>query len=269
MFKLALAGFGAIGQELARMLLDDPRLRLTQILVPPGAEERISLCAARLAPQARVLTRLDCSPGQRPDLLAECAGHAAVMAHVVPALAAGIPCAVASVGALHEADHLGRLEAAARAGGTRVQLIAGAIGGIDALAAARMGGLDEVTYVGTKPPLSWLGTPAEKICALAELTAPRVVFQGTAREAAVAFPKNANVAATVALAGLGLDRTRVELVADPGVARNVHRVRASGSFGRLELMLENLSLPDNPKTSALAAYSLARAVRNASATVFF
>lgn len=269
MFHLAMVGFGAIGQEAARMLHGAPRLQLTQILVPPGSQERARSIAARLAPQARVLTRLDVAAAQRPHLLAECAGHAAVLAHVIPALEAGIPCVVASIGALHEADSLGRLEAAAGRGCTRVQLISGALGAIDALAAARMGGLDEVSYVGRKPPRSWIGTPAEQACVLSELTAPHVVFQGTAREAALSFPKNANVAATVGLAGLGLDRTRVELIADPGVACNVHRIDARGAFGRLELVLENLSLPGNPRTSALAAYSLVRAVRNACATVFF
>ena len=269
MFKLAVVGFGAIGQEMVRMLQADPQLELTQIVVPLHAVDETRRIAAHVAPRARVLTELDVSPLQRPDLVAECAGHAAVMSHVIPALQAGIPCVVASVGALHEADSLVRLEDAARCGRTRVQLISGAIGGVDALAAARLGGLDRVIYVGRKPPHSWQGTPAEKVCVLSELTAPCVIFQGSAREAALTFPKNANVAATVALAGLGLDRTRVELIADPGIEGNVHRLEASGTFGRLEIQLENLSLATNPKTSALAVYSLTRAVRNASAIVFF
>jgi aspartate dehydrogenase len=269
MIKFAVVGFGAIGQEMVRMLRGDLRLQLTQIVVPPHAVDATKRVAADLAPGACVLTALDVSLPLRPDLLAECAGHAAVMSHVVMALQAGIPCVVASVGALHEADSFTRLEAAAGWGRTRVQLIAGAVGGMDALAAARMGGLDRVIYVGRKPPRSWYGTSAEQVCALAELTAPCVVFHGSAGEAAMKFPKNANVAATVAFAGLGLERTEVELIADPRIERNMHRVEASGPFGRLEIQLENLPLPGNPKTSALAVYSLVRAVRNASATVWF
>ncbi len=269
MLRLAIVGFGAMGQELVRLLQVDQHLQVSQIVVSTRATEESLRSAARMAPQARVLTAVDLSTEQRPHLLAECAGHAAVLSHVIPALQAGIPCVVASVGALHEADGFERLEAAAAQGATRVQLISGAIGAVDALAAARIGGLDRVAYVGRKPPQGWLGTPAEEVCVLAELVEPCVIFRGSAREAASRFPRNANVAATVALAGLGLDRTEVELIADPGVQCNVHQLEASGAFGHLRIEMQNLPLPDNPKTSALSAYSLARAVRNASSQVFF
>lgn len=266
---IALVGFGAIGQALAKQLSTDSRLVVTQVVVRPSPSEALQSAATQLAPQARVLAALDLSPGQRPDLVVECAGHSAVDAHLVPALQAGIACVMASVGALHDPALLNRLESAASQGNTRVQLVAGAIGAIDTLTAARLGGLDEVTYVGRKPPMSWTGTPAEKVCDLAQLSSPQVIFRGSARQAAQDFPKNANVAATVSLAGLGLDRTQVELIADPGVVRNVHTVLARGAFGRMELTLENLPLADNPKTSALTVYSLERAVRNAADRIVF
>ncbi len=269
MFKLAVIGFGAIGQELARVLLADERLRITQIVTTPRSSERVRAIAATLAPHALVRSTLDASPERRPDLVAECAGHAAIAMHVLPALLAGVPCVVASVGALADGAMFMRLEDAARRGATRLQLVAGAIGGLDALEAARIGGLDRVLYVGRKPPQGWQGTPAERVCTLSGLTEPCVVFEGSARAAATTFPKNANVAATVALAGLGFDRTQVRLVADPGIERNFHRLEASGAFGRLELQLENLALADNPKTSALTVYSLARAVKTASSPVVF
>ena len=269
MFKLAIVGFGAIGQELAQLLQADLHLQITQIVTTPQSTARVRGIAAQLAPHARVLNEVDLSPEYRPDLVAECAGHAAIVSHVIPALQAGLRCVVASIGALAEPELFARLEDAATRGNTRVQLISGAIGALDALDAARIGGLDRVLYSGRKAPRSWEGTPAERVCALSQLIAPCVVFQGSARDAATAFPKNANVAATVALAGLGLDRTEVQLIADPGVERNIHRLEAWGAFGHLELQIENLALPSNPRTSALTVYSLARAVRSASAHVIF
>lgn len=260
---LALIGFGAIGQAVLRALADDPWLVCTSVVVPPASLAGHGAALAALAPGAVAAAALDLQGPRRPDLVVECAGHAALRQHVLPALRAGVPAVVASVGALHDDALAAALADAAQAGGSQVQLVSGAIGAIDALAAARLGGLTAVHYTGRKPPLGWRGTPAEGLCDLAALQAPFTLFEGSAREAALLYPKNANVAATVSLAGLGLDRTRATLIADPGVRRNVHRLQAEGGFGRLDLTIENEALAANPKTSALTVYSLLRALHNA------
>ncbi len=267
MKQIAIIGCGAIARAVMDLLRHDTDLRVGQVVVSEnGLAQARSICAVA-APQASVATSLALQGAARPDLIVECAGHGAVREHVLPALRAGVPAVLASIGALHGADAMAELAAAADAGGTRAQLVSGAIGGIDALAAARLGGLSEVVYTGRKPPLSWLGTPAEALCDLRSLREPRVIFEGSARDAARLYPKNANVAATVSLAGIGFDATRATLIADPGVTRNVHRIVATGAFGRMDLSLENEPLAANPKTSALTVYSMVRAIHNASRAV--
>lgn len=260
--SLAMIGCGAIGSAVLQLLQGQSLVRVAQVIVPEeGLTAARALCAS-LAPQAQVASRLVLDEASRPLLVVECAGHQAVSDHVIPALRAGVPVVVASIGSLHDASALARMSDAAAHGATHVQLVSGAIGGIDALAAARFGGLTQVQYIGRKPPAGWHGTPAEARCDLANLLEPVVIFEGSAREAARLYPKNANVAATVALAGLGFDDTSATLIADPGVQRNVHRILATGAFGRLDLTLENEPLAANPKTSALTVYSIVRAIHN-------
>lgn len=202
----------------------------------------------------------------RPDLVVECAGHEAVRLHGAAVLRAGIPLMIVSIGVLADRVIEAELRAAEAEGGARLILPAGAIGGMDALAAAKLGGLERVTYRAIKPAAAWKGSPAEQAVELDALAAPTVFFRGTAREAAIAFPKNSNVAATVALAGLGFDATTVELVADPHSCRNVHEICFEGSDGTGRIEIEGRPSPDNPRTSLLTAHSVAREVLNFAAT---
>lgn len=260
MIRIAMIGCGAIGAGVLELVKADRDLAVGWVVLPPGDHANACEAAAQHAPQALVVNSI--ADEQGVDLLVECAGHHAIEQHVIPALERGIPCLVASVGALSAPGMAQRLEQAAQQGGTQVQLLSGAIGGIDALAAARIGGLDSVVYTGRKPPQAWKGTPAERDCDLDALTEARCIFEGSAEQAAQLYPKNANVAATLSFAGIGLQRTRVQLFADPGVTENVHHVEARGAFGSLELTLRGKPLPANPKTSALTVYSIVRALAN-------
>lgn len=265
MLRVALIGCGAIGASVLELLHGDAGVQVSHVVTAPEARAAAEAVAARWAPAARVVHAL--SAEDAVDLVVECAGHSAIGEHVVPALERGIPCVVASIGALSAPGMAQALEQAATRGNTQVQLLSGAIGGIDALAAARVGGLDAVVYTGRKPPHAWKGTPAEKVCDLDSLSAAHCIFSGSAEEAAQLYPKNANVAATLSFAGLGLKRTQVQLFADPAVSENVHHVQARGAFGNFELTMRGKPLAANPKTSALTVYSVVRAVQNRSRAV--
>ncbi|MBA2964961.1 MULTISPECIES: aspartate dehydrogenase [Ramlibacter] len=258
--QVTLVGHGAIGRSLVQRSAALPGVRITHVVVPPHHRD---------ATQAALPASIEaCSTVPASTrLLLECAGHSALLEHVLPALERGVECAVLSVGAVSEPGMLEQLEAAARRGAAQVHLLSGAIGGVDALAAARLAGLDDVTYTGRKPPGSWSGTPAEQSFDLRALREPTVILEASAREAARLYPKNANVAATIALAGLGLDRTRVQLVADPGVTENIHEIRVRGAFGEMAITMRGQPLADNPKTSALTVLSALRFLSNRTSPV--
>jgi aspartate dehydrogenase len=146
--------------------------------------------------------------------------------------------------------------------GSQLIVPPGALAGIDALSAASALPLDSVVHRIVKPPIAWHGTAAETLTALRDLTQPVTFYSGTAREAAAHFPKNANATVISALAGIGLDRTRVELSADPDAKHNVHMISVTGAFGKLEIRIENRPLAGNPQSSEMTALSLVRIVQN-------
>lgn len=260
MADIALIGYGGITRTVLAQLDAAGALdSVGGVLVRPGRAPKDA--------QVPVVESLEALLAEAPALVAECAGQPAVEAYGETVLRAGIDLMIISIGALADQDLFDRLTAAAASGGARILLPAGAIGGVDALAAMRLGGLDSVTYRSRKPPQAWKGSPAEEMCDLDRLTIAAVLYAGTAREAARRFPKNANVAATVALAGLGLDDTTVELIADPRAPGNIHEIEAAGASGRIHIALEGHPSPDNPRTSALTALSVARALLHRRETI--
>jgi aspartate dehydrogenase len=263
--RVGLIGFGAIGRLVLETLEDRKSpIEVAAILVRP---ERAAALKSDLAQSIAVLSRVEELSPLKLDLVAECAGQPAVAQYGEAVLRLGIDLFVISTGALAD-DHLrSALMSAARQAGARIVIPAGAIGGLDALNALRLGGLSHVSYTSAKPPESWRGTRAERSFDLDRLDGRTVIFRGTAREAARLYPKNANLAATVALAGRGLDDTMVELVADPGLQENVGSIEAEGRFGRLSLECRGPQAPDNPKTSAVTAFSIVHAIENRARTL--
>ncbi|SMH38206.1 aspartate dehydrogenase [Maritimibacter sp. HL-12] len=261
---LGLIGYGNIGETLMDFLAwpDAPEVGRVTVLVRAGRGGATATALAGHQLPVEVVEDTDALVAARPDLVVEAAGHSGVSAHVPACLEAGIEVVVVSVGALADDTLAARLDAAARKGGARYILPAGAVGGIDLVSALAAAGEVNLTYRGTKPPAAWAGTPAEQALDLAGLSAAETFFTGTAREAATAYPKNANVAATLALAGPGLDATRVELVADPAAPGNLHGYELVSPAARVRVDIENLPSAGNVKTSVATIYSVLREIRN-------
>lgn len=262
--NIAMIGNGAIGRY-ARAQVQAQNHRVTALLVRP---QSLDTRENEHDGTTRISAVSDLP--EDTNLVLECAGHCALAAYGPDILQRGIPVITVSIGALADATLSQTLHNAAQLGGTRLHLASGAIGALDCLRAARVGGLNSVTYTGRKPPQGWLGSPAEETVDLEALREGSVVhFEGSAREAALRYPKNANVAAAVALAGVGFDTTKVKLIADAEIRENIHEINASGSFGSFSFTIRGTSLPDNPKSSALAAMSVISAVEQHTESLVF
>jgi aspartate dehydrogenase len=256
--RFGVIGFGAIGDEIVRCL--EARAEtdtLVGFLVRPG---RISELERKASGRFPVVGDLDRLLALNPDVIVEAAGHGAVRQFGPEILRRGHDFLVASVGAFADRELAGLLVAAA-APEAEIWIASGAVAGIDGLLAARTLGPRAVTYTSVKGPRAWIGTPAEPMLAGRE-TERTTFFEGTARQAAARYPQNANVAATVALASLGLDRTRVQLVSDPTVSGPLGIIEADGEFGHFRFDILALASPANPKTSAITGYSLVSAVQD-------
>jgi aspartate dehydrogenase len=195
------------------------------------------------------------------SVVVEAAGREAVQQYAEDVLGAGSDLVCCSVGALSDSDLRGRLIGAAERAGSRLVVPSGAVGGLDVLRAAVEAGLDEVMVEQRKPPRALLPEPEAT-----SLRTARVLFEGTVEEVVRRYPRTTNVAAAVALAGLGFEATTARVVVDPALAANEVTLTARGAFGELSLRLANVASA-NPQTSTIVAYSVVAALRRLSETL--
>lgn len=254
---IALIGLGGIAADVLRALRDDTAVRVAQVLVRP---ERRRDAQREVPPEVQVIDSL-AGLSDEVTLVVETAGHGAVAEHGAEVLRLGRDFGVISSGALADDALRDRLVAQARRAGRRLLVFNGAVGALDAVASARAAGLTALRYSGIKPARAWAGTPAQDAFDLDALTEPTVVFEGSAREVALTYPRNANVAATLALAGAGMDETQVRLIADPAATTNRHIVEGTSSLGGFRFETEALPSPTNPKTSASTAFGIVACLR--------
>ena len=250
--RVALLGGGTI----ARLILErqPPGIQVVAVLGRATTSR-----GAALAREFRIpyVTDRQNLLAARPEAVIEAASHEAVREHLVPLLESGVSVVVLSCGALADDGLKTRAERAAGRTGALFYVPSGGIGGLDALKTACLAGVDEVSIQVAKPPQAWKGIAfVERLgIDLDTLHGPHTLFEGPAREGVPHFPQNVNIAAVLSLAGIGMDRTKLKVVADPALTLNTHTIRVSGAVGRMTVVLENVPAPENPKTSWLACYS--------------
>jgi aspartate dehydrogenase len=256
--NVAIAGLGAIGLRLARMLDDGLVEGVTLSAVSANDLERAGQRVAGLKSKPKVVTLREL-PGHA-DVIVECA-PARVFAEVAgPTVAQGRIFMPLSVGAL--LDHLDLVEEA-RQTGARIIVPTGALIGLDTVRAMAVGEIHEVRLETRKPPAGLQGAPylVENAIDISNLTEAKRVFTGNARAAAKAFPANVNVAAALALAGIGPDLTKVEVWADPAVNRNHQTVTIRSDSGEARMTIANIPSAENPRTGRIVAQSVIAALR--------
>jgi aspartate dehydrogenase len=197
------------------------------------------------------------------DIIVEAASQDAIRKFGKTILEAGKDMMVMSVGALADETFLSEFVQIASKKGCRIYVPTGAIAGIDAIRSVKHL-LESVTLTTTKSPKALAGAPFFKTSniKLEDIAKKTVVYEGPASEAVRAFPANVNVAAVLSLAGIGVDKTRVRIVADPVATTNQHEIVATGSFGEFHITVNNVPSPGNPKTSFLAVLSAIECLRS-------
>lgn len=260
---VAIVGLGAIGQTLVRALAG-------------GAVPGVALAGVAVRDQAKgeaILRSLGidvpiCEPGRLPqiaDYIVECAPAAVFDQVVRPLLDAGKKVIALSVGAI--LSHPDLIDLARERGG-QIIVPTGALLGLDAVCAAAEGKIESVTMVTRKPIAGLLGAPylIENNIDISKFTEAKLIFRGSARDAAKGFPANLNVAVALSLAGIGPDKTTLEIWADPTVTRNIHRIVVKSDSSSIDMTIENIP-SENPKTGRITALSVIALLRKLTAPV--
>jgi aspartate dehydrogenase len=259
---VSIAGLGAIGLPLARALdAGIEGLKLISVCCRDHVKARANLAGFLTAPRL-----VDFAELAEADIVVEAAPASIFERIAVPAIEAGRIFIPASAGALLPRMHLARL---AQQTGARIVVPTGALLGLDAVRAAAEGPIESVTMETRKPPLGLLGAPylQKHNIDVMEMTELTLVFDGNAMEAAAGFPANVNVAAALALAGIGPIRTRVKIWADPGSTRNIHTIKVEAAAARFTMTIENVPSAENPKTGRLTALSVLACLRGLVSTL--
>jgi aspartate dehydrogenase len=260
--RVAIAGLGSIGSKIATALDQGIEgLTLSAVAVRDPVKHQSFLSSLRQPPKVLPIDQL----GDAADIVVECAPSSQLRAIVEPAVKRGRSAVVVSVGGLLDNYDLIDL---ARASGGRILVPTGALIGLDAVNAAAVGTIHSVKMVTRKPIDGLKGAPfiVQNAIDIDNLREPLKLFEGSARDAAKGFPANVNVAVALSLAGIGPDRTQMQVWADPTVTRNVHRIEVEADSARFSMGIENIP-SENPKTGMITALSVIALLRKQRATL--
>src|SRR3984885_6321666 len=249
--RVAIAGLGSIGTKVAEALdRGIEGLTLAAVSVQNPQKHRSWLAGLTKAPAVLPIEGLS----EAADIVIECAPGKLLRSIVAPFVTKGKTAIVLSAGALLDNEDLIEL---AKQNSGQIVVPTGALIGLDAVTAAAVGTIHSVRMVTRKPVQGLAGAPyiVENNIDIERITEPLRIFEGTAREAAKGFPANLNVAVALSLAGIGPDRTRLEIWADPTVTRNIHRVEVESDSARFSMSIENIP-SENPKTGRITALSV-------------
>lgn len=259
MIKAGIIGCGTIGGVIADAIVH----RFSDAIELSGVcdidREKADRLLATLKMKASILDRKELI--QKCGLIIESASGKISYEIAKEALEAGKDVLVMSTGGLLGKPDIFGL---AKKKGAKIYLPSGALCGLDGVKSAMMANVRSVTLTTRKPPAGLKGAPyiIENNIDLNAIKKETVIFEGTAEEAVKGFPKNVNVSATLSMCGLGAKDTRVRIITSPGYTSNSHEIEAEGDFGKLKALTKNVPMPDNPKTSYLAALSAVTTLKN-------
>lgn len=264
MLNAGIIGYGTIGKGIADLIQSQQAgdIGLQSVLVRnPNRMEELSHPPFSITNDEEFFFKQDL------DIVIEAAGHHALQLYGEKALKSGSHLVVISVGALADSEFLETLHKTAQENNKQILIPSAAIGGLDRIAAGVLGEIEEITLITRKPVKSWYGTIAEEKVNLETISEPYCIFEGNARNASKLFPENVNVSATLSLAGIGFEKTNVQVFVDPTIQRNMHTIKAKGFFGEIEISVQNQPYQQNPKSSPIVAMSVAKVLKNLTSSI--
>ncbi len=267
--KVSLIGCGFIGSTLAQAIDDGNVGEAKLVTIYDAIGSAAEKLAGVLRKKPHIAKDLREILGDESSLVIEASTQEAAKTCLPLLLKASKDVLTMSVGAFSDASFREEIKALASEKGRRVFIPSGAIAGLDGVKGGAVVQLSEVTLTTTKHPKALAGAPyvTEKKIDLSAVKKPTEIYSGRAEEACRYFPANVNVAAALSLAGIGFQKTKVRIIADPSSSVNIHEIEVKGDFGSMKVRMENAPSPTNPKTSYMAALSAIRKLQELSSPI--